>query len=84
MPKGASSSGSSQNVQRGGGSAQQRNAPKPAGAQPRGRRQAPTKQKQVVQQSLEGIQVSPLMVLGLSLGLIGVVTFLHIIGKIVG
>lgn len=45
MPKGASSSGSSQNVQRGGGSAQQRNAPKPAGAQPRGRRQGERSRK---------------------------------------
>ncbi|QDZ17818.1 hypothetical protein HOP50_01g03250 [Chloropicon primus] len=85
MPKGSSSSQASQNIQRGGGAAGQRTgAARPAPAGRRGMRQGPTRQRQVIQQSMEGIKISPLVVLGLSLSLIGVVTFLHIVGKIMG
>merc|ERR1712144_195203 len=75
MPKGGSSSQSSVNVPRGGGAR--------GGA--RGRRQGPQRMKQSYGGSeVNGISISPLMVLGMSLSFIGFVPFLHIIGKIVG
>eukprot|EP00213_Chloropicon_mariensis_P005674 CAMPEP_0197470028 /NCGR_PEP_ID=MMETSP1309-20131121/597_1 /TAXON_ID=464262 /ORGANISM="Genus nov. species nov., Strain RCC998" /LENGTH=89 /DNA_ID=CAMNT_0043006489 /DNA_START=95 /DNA_END=364 /DNA_ORIENTATION=- len=89
MPKGGSSSQSSVNVPRGGGArggarnTGNKGAPASAGA--RGRRQGPQRMKQSYGGSeVNGISISPLMVLGMSLSFIGFVTFLHIIGKIVG
>merc|ERR1712037_647881 len=86
MPTGGGMSSTCTNGQRGGGPGGPSRGAKPApgGGGARGRRAGPTKQKQVYHQSYDGVQVSPLMVLVLSLGLIGVVTFLHIVGKVIG
>merc|ERR1712224_829579 len=85
MPKGGSSSQSSVNANRGGGGSTGPRGVAPRGAAGGPRRAAPRRgQQNVYSQKRDGINVSPIMVLGLSLGFIGLVTLMHIVGKIVG
>mmetsp|Transcript_2514 Transcript_2514/g.7172 ORF Transcript_2514/g.7172 Transcript_2514/m.7172 type:complete len:97 (-) Transcript_2514:197-487(-) len=96
MAKGGSSSQASQSVPRGGGaggSAAPRSGlpPGSSGAprrRPTARSAGPTVPKQSIMNfytdDAPGLKISPVMVLIMSLGFIGFVTLLHVIGKIRG
>eukprot|EP00873_Tetraselmis_striata_P042522 jgi/Tetstr1/462786/TSEL_007737.t1 len=95
MAKGGSSSQASQMVPRGGGSgagASAGRAAPPAGAvgaarrRPTGRSGGGFKQNVMnfYTDDAPGLKISPVMVLIMSLGFIGFVTILHVIGKIRG